>query len=133
MSNPPKRHHVVPQFLLERFAKDGLVELVARDDLSRRITSPVPTALAQNHFYTTETDKGPNTEIETFFAEKVEGPASGALSKLIDGRRALSLPALRERISTLLAFQYVRGESTRRAIVENYRAMFQKLTLIMTP
>ena len=134
MNKPPKRHHIVPQFLLQRFAKDGIVELVDRSDLTKRRQSGVPTALAQNDFYTFNAETGPDTEVESvLFAKHIEGPASAALVKMIDEGRASTLPRLREALSYFLAFQYVRGEGMRHAIVENWRATFQQITLAMTP
>lgn len=133
MKKPSKRHHVVPQFLLDRFAKDGLIELIDRHNFTKRRQSAVPTALAQNDFYTLESDAGRDPAVEKMFADEVEGPAASALRKVIDQRRSSTFPALRQNISAFLAFQFIRGESTRRAIVEEHRAMFQKTALVATP
>jgi hypothetical protein len=53
----PKRHHFLPQFYLEGFARDGLVALFDREKNEIRLQQPLNTAVI-GHFYTLKDGKG---------------------------------------------------------------------------
>lgn len=86
----PKRHHTVPQFYLRRFAVEDQVQLVSRDDLSRRVVTSVGNALTEKYFYTQTTHEGGRSHsIESLLATQIEGPADRALKRVIDDGRPL--------------------------------------------
>jgi hypothetical protein len=131
--NEPKRHHLVPQFYLQRFGLNNKVELVYREDLNRSIVLEVENALFERDFYTIDTDEGRDTSVERMFGTHVEGPAARALARVVEEKRPVSLPGLRGAISTFLAFQFVRGASVRRAQVEFFKAQARKMASLATP
>ena len=120
-----RRHHTVPQLLLSRFAdEDGLVRVVERDDFSKWFETGTPGALAQRHFYTIDTEEGPDTGVEEdLLAKKVEAPAARALRRVVDDGVFPPMPGLRETLSIFFAFQFVRGPGTRAALLEQYEAV----------
>jgi hypothetical protein len=129
----PKRHHVVPAFFLRRFARDGVVELIPRDDLSRVIPAGVENALVEKHFYSVDTDTGRDATVEKMFSSLVEGPASRALRRVVDEGKSMRLAGLRGAISTFMAFQFVRGMAARQAQVEFFKANARKVASLLTP
>jgi hypothetical protein len=132
-ANEPKRHHVVPEFYLRRFAVDGNVTLVDRNEPTKRFTSSVENALVHKHFYSIDTEDGRDPGVETMLAEKIEGPAARAPTRVVDQGKDWALPGLRGPISMFLAFQFVRGPGSRHAAVEFFKAQTQQLALLMTP
>ena len=129
----PKRHHTVPKFYLERFAVDEQVELIYRDDFARSFPINIDRALAENHFYSFETDDGWDPEFEKVLALNIDDPASAAIRRMFDEGRALNAPGPRETISSFLAFQSVRGFRERHALVEHHKAVARKMASMATP
>jgi hypothetical protein len=78
-----KNQHYVPQCLLKHFDCDAKKEKkINVFDLERsvvRYNQPVKKVFSQNYFY------GRDNEVETFMAEKIEGPASKVINKIVDG------------------------------------------------
>ena len=109
----PKRHHIVPEFYLRRFADAGKVELLKRSNLAESIHTSVENALVERHFYSIDTDEGRDSQVEKMLGSQVEPGAARAITRLVDEGRSLSLPGLRRAVSTFLAFQYVRGPAMR--------------------
>lgn len=78
-----KNQHYVPQCLLKHFgcdAKKG--KRINIFDIERsvvRYNQSVKEVFSQNYFY------GKDNEVENFMAEKIEGPASKVLDKIVDG------------------------------------------------
>jgi hypothetical protein len=120
-----KRHHTVPQLLLNRFADaNGLVRVVERDDFSRWFETGTVGALAQKHFYTIDTDEGRDTGVEEdLLAKKVEAPAARALRRVVDEGVFPPMPGLRESLSIVFAFQFVHGPGMRTALLEHHEAL----------
>jgi hypothetical protein len=130
----PKRHHTVPRFYLERFSVDGQVELVDRSDFGKSFLIHIERALAENRFYSIETDEGGwDPEAEKFLATYVDAPASSAIRRMFDEGRPLNAPGPREIISMFLAFQSVRGARERHALVEHAKAVQRKMASMATP
>ncbi|MGE5736356.1 MAG: DUF4238 domain-containing protein [Acidobacteriota bacterium] len=128
-----KRHHLVPEFFLERFAKDNKVLVVSRNNLKDRFLSSVDNALVQRHFYSLDFEEGKDLTVERMFDTEVESPASRAIRRVVDQRRSTTLPALRRAISTFLAFQFVRGTATREASILWYQELARHTGKIATP
>jgi hypothetical protein len=124
---------MVARFYLERFAVDGNVELVHRDDFGRSFPIGVKKALAENYFYSVDTDEGRNPTGETILADHVDTPAAEAIRRVFDEGRSLNAPGPRRAISLFLAFQSVRGPGQRQAAVEHARASGRKLMSMATP
>jgi len=80
----PKRHHVVPEFYLRRFSREGEIELVARDDCRAVVSTGVSAALVQKYFYSIDTDQGRDAIVEKMFASEIERPAARAIARVID-------------------------------------------------
>jgi hypothetical protein len=119
---------------LERFATGGQIELVERDDPSWSRRLGVAAALAENYFYSIDTEDGRRDPmVEEMFAKEVEGPAAEAIRRVFDEGRPLNAPGPRERISVFLAFQYVRGWRTREAALEQHKASMRVLAMMATP
>ena len=120
-----KRHHTVPRFFLRRFAaENGLLRVVERDDFSKWFETGVENALAQTHFYSIDTEEGPNTGVEEERrAKTVEGPAARALRRIVDEGVFPPMAGLRKALCTFFAFQFVRGEGKRAALLERYEAL----------
>ena len=127
--NEPKRHHVVPQFILERFAKDGTLELLPIDNPGRVIPSNPRHALGWNEFYTIQTDEGPDRFVENSSPSTSKARAqrrSAASSK--SGERSRAAP-----LALLIAFQRVRGPGMRHAMVEHSKALTRMMISMSTP
>jgi hypothetical protein len=129
----PKRHHLVSRFYLERFARDGVVEVVDRNDFSKAFSSRVENALVGKHFYSFDTDQGRDTSVEKTLATHVEGPAALAIRRLVEGGRPLAAPGIREPLSMFMAMQRVRGPAVREMLVEQFKATTRKLVSIARP
>jgi len=130
-----KRHHTVPQLLLCRFTdENGLVRVVERDDFSKWFETGTVGALAEKHFYTIETETGPDVGIEEdLFARRVEAPAARALRRVVDEGRFPPMPGLRETLSIFFAFQFVRGPGVRAALLAHYDAFAKMRASGATP
>ena len=130
-----KRHHTVPRFFLSRFAAaDGRVRVVDRDDPSKFFETGVEGALAQRHFYTVDTEQGPDTGVEEdLLAKHVEANGARALRRVVDEGVFPPMPGLRQALSIFFAFQFVRGPGMRDALLEQYDRFGKALTSRATP
>lgn len=129
----PKFHHLVPKFYLERFTKDGKVEVVERNNPARFFAAKPRNVLGENHFYAFDTDEGRDNAVEKMLGEHVEGPAAEAFRRLVDQGRSIVAPGIRGPICTFLAFQRVRGNAVRQMIVEHHKATMRKVLSLATP
>jgi hypothetical protein len=125
-----KRHHVVPQLLLGRFAdENGLIRVVQRDSFAKAFETGTAGALAETHFYTIDTEGGLDTGIEEdLLANKVEAPAARALRRVVDEGVFPPMPGLRQALSIFFAFQFVRGPGMRAALLQQYDTL-AKMTM----
>jgi hypothetical protein len=123
----------VPRFILERFAKDGALDLIERADLTKVIRSSVSNALLMKDFYSLETDQGRDPIVEKFLATDIEGPAAESIRRLVEGGRSLAAPAVRGPTSWFLAMQHVRGRASREMLVEHHKAMARVTASLTTP
>lgn len=78
-----KNQHYVPQCLLRHFGYDSKNgKRINVFDIERsvvRYNQSVKEVFSQNYFY------GKDNKVETFMAEKIEGPASNIVDKIVDG------------------------------------------------
>src|SRR4051794_16387909 len=105
--NTPKRHHIVPQFYMKRFAQNDLVEVVTRDDFSKVFQTGTANALVEKQFYTMESSAtGPDLWVEQeLFAKEIERKGCRAICRVIDERIPLSRPALLSGLAFFIVFQ----------------------------
>lgn len=129
--NEPKRHHVVPDFYLQRFAKKGKLMVVDRDDLNRRYPSMVENAAVERYFYALPTEAGWDRTVEKTLS-KLETIAAVDITKLL-ARRSTTLAAFRTRLSFFMAVQFVRGRGPREAMVSFNKELIKKVAQVSTP
>lgn len=106
---PAKRHHLLPQLYLRRWADaDGQVRLVdARE--GRSFIANVADAVVQNHFYSVETDDGSPPDIVEKALAELEGYAAKGFAALDDGMWPLDVES-RTALAHFIALQIPRGE-----------------------
>jgi|GEM_PF-3363835 len=129
--NEPKRHHVVPDFYLQRWSKNEKLMVVDRDDLSKRYPTAVKNASVERYFYALATESGWDMTVEKTLS-KLESIASVDIGKVLKGR-STTLPAFRTRLSFFMAVQLVRGRASRRAMIDFYKDIFLKTAQLSTP
>jgi hypothetical protein len=111
----PRRHHLVPQFLLKRFAERERLAMVKRDDVTSTpvITTPKNAAVQTDFYAVVSADGTRSVAIETFLSA-VEAQAAAAISRMDSG------PPLdredRASIARFVAFQVARGRDKRDTI-----------------
>ena len=128
VSSAPKGHHVVAKMLLRRFSANGHVTLVARDDFARTHTCNIDNALKINNFYTIERiDGSTSTEVENPGFSSLEGGAADAIRQVVDAGRFPPTPRVREVMSLFLAYQLMRGEGAREAIIGHRVAIAERV------
>lgn len=129
MANVPKGHHTVAQMLLSRFAEKGQVRLVSRTNLADAHPSSVGDALKVRHFYTLDLQDGSrSTELESRGLSRLEGDAASAIRRIVDEGRFPPSRESRDAVSLFLAYQLVRGEGMRAALLE-WHATLARRTL----
>jgi hypothetical protein len=107
------RHHLVPRFYLERFARGDRVAVVNPRTGARRVT-PIKDTAAEKDFYTfVNTDGALDGRMEQLLG-KVEGDAAEAIRNMTSVFGGDVTPQDRAAVCTLLAFQMNRGRAARR-------------------
>ncbi|UNU22955.1 DUF4238 domain-containing protein [Microcoleus vaginatus] len=93
-----KKQHFVPQFLLKPWACDGSkgkkINIFDMERSQWRYNQPVRDLFSQNYFY------GKDNLVENLLAEKIEGPASSLVNKIVSG----DFNIIREDLLTLHRF-----------------------------
>lgn len=126
-----KRNHVVPKFYLRRFANQAdRISAFHPEDL-RRYTTSIEKVGVEGHFYNIPTEDGWDTVVEDTLS-KLESIAGHDLPRLVTGR-STTLEAFRGRLSFFMAVQFVRGRSSRDAMVDFTKDLFVKVAQFMTP
>lgn len=77
----PKRHHYLPQFYLERFCRNKILQIFDRESCSYRGQAPKNTATIGHYYTVTDKHGNKNTDIETFLS-KIEGLAKPIIDKV---------------------------------------------------
>lgn len=119
------RHHLVPQFLLRRFADaDNKLIMVKREDLSSSFSTTVNNACNEAGFYRIETEdietghrEGHDPEALEKLLSVFESRANDALKHLLDGAPPWT-DEDRYHLATFTALQYVRGWRLRKQFDE---------------
>ena len=93
----------------------------------------VKKALAENYFYSLDLETGREPLGETFLANQVDTPGCDAIRRMFDERQPLGDHATRAALSIFLAFQHVRGRTTREALVEYTKLSMRVLGSFATP
>lgn len=129
-SSGQKRHHVVPEFYLRRFANDdGQITAVKRDDPSSSYTTSVVNVAVQGYFYAIPTNEGWDNTIEDALS-KLEDVAIHDVAALADGKHS---EELRTRLSFFFGVQLARGRTSRQASIDFQKDVFKKILQLSTP
>ncbi len=112
MSSEPRRHHLVPQWYLKRFAtrkdKIGVLDLGAQ----KRYLASVRNAGAEVGFYDVDVEGVARDAVEQLLG-RIEAPASGATMKLATGGPTTLSTKERADVALFIATQFLRGADRR--------------------
>ena len=121
----------VPNFYLQRWAKNEKLIVVDRDDPAKRYPAAVKDASVERYFYALPTESGWDMTMEKTLS-KLESIAAVDIGKVLEGR-STTLPAFRTRLSFFMAVQLVRGRAPRQAMIDFYKDIFLKTAQLSTP
>lgn len=128
---PSTRHHVVPRFYLDGFARQrqiGVVQLPG----DTRFLQNVSDATVQNHFYTVA-DHPDGPDVFERAMGRVEAEAATVLRKVLD-EDVWPLPGDdRETLATLITLQVLRGPTQRQQMRQTALAAARLLVDTTTP
>lgn len=125
--NVARRHHTVPRFLLERFARGGRIGTV-RLPGDKRFIQSVANASINTNFYTMDTiDPSDSDEFEQSLSS-LEGTAANVLRSILDENVWPLSAEDRGALVTFCAVQYLRGPD-QRTMLEQIVAATTKLEL----
>jgi hypothetical protein len=112
MGTRSKRHHFVPQLILEGFALDGQIGTLDLGSRKAYIQS-VRTAAAENNYNTVELEGGAKSDAaERAIAEAIEGPAAGVVRNIVSGGW-IGCDDERVALARLIALQFLRVPAQR--------------------
>lgn len=126
-----KRNHVVPKFYLRRFANQADQITAFHPEDLKRYTTSIEKVGVEGHFYNIPTEDGWDTIVEDTLS-KLESIAGHDLPRLVAGR-SMTLEAFRSRLSFFMAVQFVRGRSSRNAMVDFTKDLYLKVAQFTTP
>ena len=119
----PRRHHLVPELHLKRFATTkGQVRVLHREDPSRKFVTSLENVPVERDFYAVETPDGRSQWVEKNLLGQIETDAAPAIGRLL-GKSFPPNDDDRERISAFLALQHLRGWGSREQIRLIYEHM----------
>jgi hypothetical protein len=107
------RHHVVPRFYLERFARADRIAVVDPRTGARRVASIRDTAAEKDYYTFVNTDGELDGRMEQLLG-KIEGDAAEAIRNMTSIFGGDVSPDDRASVCLLLAFQLNRGRAARR-------------------
>ena len=108
-----KRHHLVPEAYLMRWAEGGSrVHAVVRDDLARTFPTHPRNLTVNNNFFTVDTAAGPSDIIEREYLDPLDGAADKAIKAITDGIWPLVGPH-RHALARFIAVQQFRSNRGR--------------------
>lgn len=110
----PRRHHLVPKFYLEGFARDdGRIRVIRLGETTSRFVTSVINAAVEVNFYVVETEDGPSADVEEMLSG-IEGRANNAIQALLADGLPLD-EELRADLAIFLGFQALRDRRARDA------------------
>jgi hypothetical protein len=109
------KHHLLPSFYLERFARNGRVAVIDPRTHVRRV-SPISDTAAERDFYTSVTKDGQLSGAMEQLLGAVEGDAARAIRNVASIFGGGAGFEDRHAIALLLAFQMNRGRSARKRL-----------------
>ncbi|RWR18234.1 DUF4238 domain-containing protein [Microbacterium enclense] len=120
-SRPPRRHHVVPRFYLEGFAKARLLRVV---DLpgDNRFTQSVTSATVENDYYTVESHPEGGDVFERALG-RIEAEASQVFRQVTQENMWPLHPVDRETLATFITLQLLRGPAQREQLKQTALAV----------
>jgi len=105
-----KRHHFIPQFMLNRFGEERIFQLEKSTGKPQRI--PVSEAASRRHFYRFENDEGDHSSVIEGIFGMVEDDAAPALARLEQGSVLSDVD--RASIALFLAYLWARTPAARK-------------------
>lgn len=120
--NVPRRHHLVPKFLLKRFAKGDKIAMTRRDDLKQMkviVTSPQKAA-TQTDFYAIEDKYGNKSISVEAYLSNVEGNAATVIRDILLAGGFPPSESDKAALAQFMAFQIARGQNQRAALRQLY-------------
>lgn len=112
----PRRHHYIPRFFLQRFAKDDmLIRVLADEPEERTLINTRHLAVVTDLYTTVIDDVGESVVVEKLLAVS-DGLAVGPIRRLAIGSSLPPQEEDREILAMWLALLYVRGPKTRRML-----------------
>jgi len=115
-----RRHHILPQSYLCRFAREGMVNVVDFD-LAKTYRTNVSNAACIDDFYTVETtEKAEDDCVEQSFLAKLEGLPGPIIDAIV---KDVSVPQGHDWVilANYLALMYVRGPWFRQIVLDAFR------------
>ncbi|TQF14238.1 DUF4238 domain-containing protein [Myxococcus llanfairpwllgwyngyllgogerychwyrndrobwllllantysiliogogogochensis] len=106
----PRRHHLVPQMHLKRFADHKRRIIMVSRDQKKRVSTDIKKACVQTDYYAVETNNGRMQDVEGLLSV-IESNAAAAIENILSGKFPPS-PTDREAIALFIGFQCVRGDET---------------------
>jgi len=125
----PRRHHLVPQMHLKRFADHKRRIVMVSRDQKKRLPTDIRKACVQTDYYAVETDNGRTQAVEDFLGN-IESEAATAIERMLSGKFPPS-PEDREAVALFIGFQCLRGDEAREGY-EQVTDMLAKLVLANT-
>ncbi len=111
-----RRHHVVPEFYLRRFANEDALLLVGDELKKEGFTVNPRNAAVMTDFYMAQTRKGPSDALEKWMGE-IEAKAASAFTRIADRGQEMS-HLDREALANFIALQITRGPTYREQILK---------------
>lgn len=122
MSNPPRKHHFIPQFWIKRFAADdGKIWVYDRNDGSIKPRSPKAVMQLFN-LYTLEPSGVDDTTLESIELDRIDREGNAAFDRVLNGDYTNDT---KEELATFLAAQIMRDPET----ILSYPSKAQNFTL----
>jgi hypothetical protein len=121
----PRRHHLVPQMHLKRFADHKRRIVMVSRDQKKRLSLNINQAYVQTDYYAVETGNGRSQEVEKLLSH-IESEATTAIERMLSGKFPPS-PDDRAAVAMFIGFQCLRGDEHR----EGYEQVFDTLTKMM--
>jgi len=121
----PKRHHLLPQFHLRRFATDAeQLQVISMKDPAQRFCTSVEKAASQHDFYMVQATDGKPSRVVERLLHVIEDDAAPVIRRILEGGEFPPGPHDREVLASFLAFQAGRGRDRREAwnVMTDYTA-----------